>query len=238
MINHLISLKQYLILFSLTLFCNLSEASTWCNNRVIKIMPIGDSITQGGRKPSEYSYRLPLSKILKQAHYKVDFIGSQGALDDENFKWPSDFDNNHEGYYGETTWSVRNTFIKNSKPLPAPDIALIQIGTNDLGKWNMFAAVFLPLKDIISKLRQKNPKVIILLSELNHNWTSSKYIRLHLKLLALFDNSSESRIILVPHYKNWDNKIDTFDSLHPNPTGQLKMAKVWFKYIKKACEAK
>lgn len=225
-----------LVASSLTLFISVSEAGVRCDGRIIKIMPIGDSVTQGGRKPGEYSYRLPLSKILQQAHYKVDFIGSQGQLDDENFQWPSDFDNNHEGYYGETTWSVHDTFIENTKALPAPDIALIQLGNNDLSRWNQFSAVLSPLHDIIKRLREKNPKVTILLGEFNHNWPKSKYLRAHLKLLALYENSSKSRIIMVPHYKNWDTKKDTFDGLHPNATGQQKMANMWFKYIKQACD--
>jgi GDSL-like Lipase/Acylhydrolase family len=228
--------KLLLVAFSLALFMGVSEAGMGCTNRVIKIMPIGDSITQGGRKLGEYSYRLPLFKMLKQAGYKVDFIGSQGKLDDENFQWPSDFDNNHEGYYGETTWSVHDTFMANTKALPAPDIALIQLGNNDLSRWNQFSAVLSPLHDIIKRLREKNPKVTILLSELNHNWPRSKYLRIHLKLLAFYENSSKSRIIMVPHYKKWDTKKDTFDGLHPNATGQQKMANTWFKYIKQVCE--
>ena len=176
--------------------------------------------------------------MLKQAGYKVDFIGSQHELEDEHFQWPADFDNDHEGYYGETTWSVHDTFIANTKALPAPDIALIQLGNNDLNRWNQFAAVLLPLHEIISQLREKNPKVTILLSELNHNWSRSKYLRLHLKLLALYENSSKSRIIMVPHHKNWDIKKDTFDGLHPNAVGQQKMAIIWFKYIEQACKTK
>lgn len=228
--------KLLLVAFSLVLFTGVNEASTVCAGRVIKIMPIGDSITQGGRKLGEYSYRLPLFKMLKQAGYKVDFIGSQHELDDEHFQWPADFDNDHEGYYGETTWSVHDTFIVNTKALPAPDIALIQLGNNDLSRWNQFEAVLLPLHDIIRQLREKNPKVTIFLSELNHNWSSSKYLRLHLKLLALYENSSKSRIFMVPHYKNWDTKKDTFDGLHPSPIGQQKMAVMWLNYIKLACE--
>ena len=225
-----------LVAFSLVLFTGVNKAGTECAGRVIKIMPIGDSITQGGRKLGEYSYRLALFKMLKQAGYQVDFIGSQHELEDEHFQWPADFDNDHEGYYGETTWSVHDTFIANTKALPAPDIALIQLGNNDLSRWNQFAAVLLPLHEIISQLREKNPKVTILLSELNHNWSSSKYLRLHLKWLALYENSSKSRIIMVPHHENWDTKNDTFDNMHPNPAGQQKMANIWFKYIKQACK--
>ena len=227
-----------LLVFSLAVFSSVSEASIGCENSIIKIMPIGDSVTQGGRKPGEYSYRLPLYKLLRQAGYKVNFIGSQNGLEDEQFQWPADFDNDHEGYYGETTWSVRDTFIANTKTLPAPDIALIQLGNNDLNHWNQFTAVILPLYEIINQLRKKYPKVTILLSELNHDWLSSEYLRLHLRLLAIFENSEKSPIIMVPHYKNWDTKKDTFDSIHPNPNGQQKMAHEWLKYIKEACNTK
>ncbi len=230
--------KRLVVCSCLAMFASLSEASLQCAEHVIKIMPIGDSITQGGVKLGEYSYRLPLSKILQQANYKIDFIGSQGNFEGESFQWPRDFDNNHEGYYGQTTWSVHDAFILNIKALPAPDIAMIQLGNNDLNRLNQFSAVLSPLHDIIKRLRKKNPKVIILLSELNHDWPKSKYLRAHLKLLAIYDNTQKSPIFMVPHYKNWNTKKDTFDDMHPNASGQQKMANIWFKYIKLACETK
>ena len=72
----------------------------------MRVLCIGDSITQGGRKDrAELTYRLPLQQMLK-ALRPVDFIGTQRAGLD-GFPWPVTFDPDHESYYGETTEQVR-----------------------------------------------------------------------------------------------------------------------------------
>ena len=45
----------------------------------VKILPIGDSITQGGQIESEYTYRLPLREQLSQDGVQADYIGTRSA---------------------------------------------------------------------------------------------------------------------------------------------------------------
>jgi hypothetical protein len=44
------------------------------NKLYVKILPLGDSMTQG--EAGHFSYRRPLWKMLDSAGYKVDFVGS------------------------------------------------------------------------------------------------------------------------------------------------------------------
>src|SRR2546427_13252520 len=63
----------------------------------IRILPLGDSITQGWIVPG--GYRLPLYQLLTNAGYNVDFTGTQtdnGA--------PGLPDPDHEGHPG---WTIR-----------------------------------------------------------------------------------------------------------------------------------
>jgi hypothetical protein len=58
-------------------------------NAPYKIMCVGDSITQGGQKSrEEYTYRLPLQKLLHEAKISFDFTGSRKAGLDSRAVWP------------------------------------------------------------------------------------------------------------------------------------------------------
>ncbi len=201
----------------------------------VRIICIGDSITQGGRTDrKEFTYRWPLSAMLKEADVDFDFIGSRRAGLDSNFKWPDPkFDADHEGYYGAKTAAVRDKLRGVLPDLPAPDIALIHLGTNDQHAKNHTSAVVKPLKDIIKQLRAKNPNVVILVGHLNFNDGEALKIRPLVEKMAADMSTPQSPVITVHHYKGWNEKpdtrnTDTFDWAHPNPKGQRKMAKAWF----------
>lgn len=71
----------------------------------IRIIAIGDSITQGGRNDrEEYTYRYPLFCMLKSAGVAVDFIGAHSEGVAKDATWPdcegTPFDRDHEGFYG------------------------------------------------------------------------------------------------------------------------------------------
>lgn len=79
------------------------------NQNALKITCIGDSITQGGNIKGEYTYRYPLSKLLKSKNINVDFIGNRTHGLKNNFIWPKDFlYRDHEGYYGKKHLKCKN----------------------------------------------------------------------------------------------------------------------------------
>jgi len=99
--------------------------------QVIRLLPLGDSITEGF--PPCSSYRVPLwnalQKKLKEDNlaFSFDFVGSRQGPGN----W-GDADMDHEGHSGTTTESIRNNMEKCITTYK-PDIILIHIGTNDLG---------------------------------------------------------------------------------------------------------
>lgn len=208
---------------------------------VIRIVCIGDSITQGGRRErEEYTYRWPLFQMLVDAGARFDFIGSlQGGLHPEA-KWPAEykgvpFDPDHEGVYGIRT-------LKAMERLPgamvrwsaAPDIALIHLGTNDQGAADVEQEVKAPLRRIVELLREKNPRVKVLLGHLMLNDSPGAFrIMAAVSELRKELDTPESPVRLVHHYQGWvedpnREDSDTFDWVHPNPRGQRKMAEKWF----------
>ncbi|MBV9864977.1 MAG: hypothetical protein JO316_06480 [Abitibacteriaceae bacterium] len=210
------------------------------NVTAIRILPLGDSITQGGRadRPTELTYRYPLYYKLKDAGYNVDFIGSMNKGLAGDFVWPArngvPFDLDHEGHYGWKTAQARDHLREWMQTYPAPpDIVLIHLGTNDQGEKDFGQAIIQPLKDMIGMLREKNPHVVVLVGHLNFNGGAALQIRPLVEQMAKDLSTVQSPVVTVHHYQGWHEKpdeagSDTFDWAHPNPQGQQKMAEKWF----------
>ena len=206
----------------------------------LKIMAIGDSITQGGKRDvKEYTYRLPLQMILHQQNIVFDFIGSRIEGLHNDATWPNvaegvPFDPDHDGYYGnKTADAVRKTIAAYDQAMP-PDIVLVHLGTNDQKYGNFSATVGEPLRKLIRFLRNQNPKVVVLLGHLNFNDSeAANEIRQVVESVANDLNSEKSPVATVHHYRNWYANpnhpyTDTYDWAHPNLKGQEKMARKWW----------
>jgi lysophospholipase L1-like esterase len=223
----------------LLMFCSVAASA-----RTIYIVPVGDSITQGGRKdrPDELTYRYPLFCMLKDAGVDFKFEGSMTTGLDGGFKWPdykgTPFDLHHEGHYGQTTQQVHDVLAKALPAYPAaPDIVLIHLGTNDQGAKDYTKAVVDPLTDMVKMLRARNPHVVVLIGHLNFNDGNALKIRPLVEEMAKTLSTKESPIITVHHYQGWhenpkDKDTDTYDWAHPNPKGQKKMAENWYAAMK------
>ena len=101
-------------------------------NKVIKIMPIGNSITAGEHynlPPIEdrTGYRKPLYEMLKAEGYSVDFVGStsHGKRDNKE-NW---YDWNSESYPGWRINAIADTVLK-TLPVYKPNVLLMHVGTN------------------------------------------------------------------------------------------------------------
>jgi hypothetical protein len=212
------------------------------DGKTIRLLPLGDSITQGGRRDRpEYTYRYPLYYKLLAAGYQVDFIGSLRTGLHEDAVWPDrngvPFDPDHEGHYGWSTAEVRDRLAEWVAKYPAaPDIVLIHLGSNDYDAINYYGAIVQPLSDIIKTLRATNPNVVILVGHLNENGATPWLIRQLVGGMAYWMSTEESPVETVDHFDGWradsdDPEAHTFDHAHPNPRGQVKMAKAWYEKL-------
>jgi acyl-CoA thioesterase I len=93
--------------------------------RSLKIMPLGDSITDGYFVPG--GYRIELWSALKKQGYTVEFVGS-----DSN--GPSSLPSrNHEGHSGWRIDQIRQQIARWLQKFQ-PEIILLLIGTNDIAQ--------------------------------------------------------------------------------------------------------
>ena len=192
-----------------------------------KILCIGDSITQGGTiGRAEYTYRLPLQELISNKGYKVDFIGSRQVGLHENFAWPKGFDLDHEGFYSKTTNYISNALITDFKKIESPDIAIIHVGSND--EDSIFKhKIINPTVDMIGQLREKNPKVKILIIQIPGKY---KYFYTHIWnwWISKCMSSNQSPIMTVDLNDSWKLSHHKFDGIHPNIEGRKFMANLIF----------
>ncbi len=223
----------------------------------LKILPIGNSITQLDNQ--HFSYRYNLWKKLIDDGVDFDYVGSM--TDHYNCGTPifpdyngHTFDTDHEGHWGWRCDEIINggnsSNCAGSGNLPTwlgtytPDIALIHLGTNDMRlDWNGglgVAETINELKDIINLLRSDNPNIIILLAKLIpvdgavFNWASNiEPLNAEIPSIATDMQNENSPIIIVDQHSGFDATLgnDTFDGAHPNANGEEKMAQKWFDAI-------
>jgi acyl-CoA thioesterase I len=202
----------------------------------IRIMPLGDSITQGNA--THISYRRGLWLRLRQAGYAVDFVGST----QEQFGGtilPGDFDRDHEGHWGWRTDEVLPQIEAWSRKAQ-PDIVLVHLGTNDLAKYpsvNSIDSTVAELRSLIQTLRRVNPRVKVLLAQIIPLWGSEEKFRQfnrQVEQLAQQMSTPESRVMAVDQFTDFDPMTgkDTYDGCHPSSSGEAKMVDRWFAALK------
>lgn len=233
--------------------------STSCQKRVINVLCIGDSITQGkleGDTIKELSYRYWFWEKMDSAGYHLNMIGSNCRW----FKQNPDkikiirhspftnhaFINKHEAFYGiKTGESFLGGFTHDSilyQPLKEriltyekPDLALIHIGTNDANNDSLKTISY--LKQIIEVVYHRNNKVNILLAKLNTPWVTFVNHAIEPLINELRTRYPDIKIHNVDMASGWVNCPEakgamTFDWAHPNVLGQKVMADKWFKAFK------
>lgn len=215
-----------ILLFSLILI-----TSTWAaeEKKLVRIVCIGDSITQGGRLNHEYTYRLPLQdKLSNHPTIKADFIGSQNKGLNGYFQWPSHFDPDHEGYYGARTKEVADLLTSNIQTLSTIDIAIIHLGNNDQDDVSELT-ITQPFKRIINLLRSNNSEVKIIVLQIPGNQNDKMH---YLTWKVAYDlNQTNSAITVISLFLTWNMNTDTFDGVHPNLVGQGKIANLIYEKI-------
>lgn len=194
----------------------------------VKIMPLGDSITQGDF--AHNSYRRPLWFKLKEAGYEVDFVGSMTR----NRLGPppsADFDADHEGHWG---WRADEILEQLPQWAAAkPDVVLVHLGVNDLFQGDTVARTLVDLRAITETLRAANPDVVVLLAKLIPNSGAVDVAPFNKELEGLAASSSEqSPVVIVDLWTGFDAGEDTYDGVHPDESGEEKMAEGWFRSLR------
>jgi len=209
------------------------------------ILPMGNSITEA--EVGYNSYRRRLWQFLEDTGIPVDFIGTkQGVLG--GMPPNADFDLDHEGYWGWTTQDMltdNGGLVARLDQLPTADIVLLLLGVNDLTlDCRTVAQTQQGLSEIIDVLRARNPEVTVLLGTLlpmNNKVrcgqdanTIINAFNAGLPAFVASKSTHRSRVILVDLRVYFDlNNLDDdlYDGVHPDGSGEEKIAFRWYKAL-------
>lgn len=202
-----------------------------------RILPFGDSITSDGSVP-ESSYRYWLWHSLVNAGYNVDFVGTQyGVADGEPAN--SDFDQDHEGHPGWTSQDALNN-VDGVIAATQPDIVLLDFGGNDIIEGIDLQTTKANLEAIIERFRAANPNVVVLVAEPTPWVTTDPNERRQMSLLkgvvntvAKEEKMAGANVLKVNLFGGFNPIRDTKDGTHPDINGEQKIAKKYFKMLRK-----
>jgi acyl-CoA thioesterase I len=195
----------------------------------LRILPLGDSITEGG--PGAATYRYWLQKDLESRGLEVDFVGSQRGVHGGEPRF-DDFDQDHQGHWGWTSDEVAARIDEWAREANA-DLALVHLGSNDL----LRSARGIPanLARIVAGLREANPTVVVFLARLippaGFPTLRLRAVNDAIEALAGELSTAVSPVIVVAQDEGFRPGVDTLDGVHPNEQGEQKMAAKWAEAI-------
>jgi lysophospholipase L1-like esterase len=202
----------------------------------LRILLLGDSITQGDA--SHQSYRYALWKRFVEAGIAVDFVGSQTQNHGGTPSFPKvlgkSFDADHEGHWG---WRADQLLAQLPGWLASydADVALLHVGSNDALQKQSTTTTVGELEAIIDALRVDNPAIAIFIAKLipTTRAENSNVSQLNAQLEAICEKKHQagSPVTLVDQSRGFDAAADTYDGIHPNAAGEQKMADVFFEAL-------
>jgi lysophospholipase L1-like esterase len=211
-----------LLAVAATLVLNVGAASAESNGGV-RVMPLGDSITEGTQVPG--GFRIGLWQRLTTNRYTVDLVGSQ-------FNGPSTLgDHDHEGHPG---WRIDqidanivgwlNTFN--------PRTVLLHIGTNDvLQNFNLGGAPG-RLSTLIDRITNTKPAADVFVAQiipLSNSGQDAAARTFNAAIPGIVQSkvNAGKRVHLVDMHSALST-ADLIDGVHPTAGGYDKMAAAWF----------
>jgi chitodextrinase len=200
---------------------------------LVRIMPLGDSITQQSTASPSYRYYL-WNDLLNNGYDNVDFVGSNTQTWDNGNPPQLLFDQNHEGHGGYRADEIAANAAFWISQNPA-DIVLLHAGTNDLEQGQSVQSTLDDIASIIDALRSVNPNVTVLVAQVIPQFPPGSAsaddidsYNSQLPSLAASMTSGQSKVVVVDQHSGFTQSDLNQDGVHPNSSGDSKLADQWF----------
>ena len=226
-------MKRRLISIATILFLVVSmgivqSSKSFAATVAVKVMPLGDSITDGLTVPG--GYRIQLWNSIVSNDYTVDFVGSLSNGSTELG------DKNNEGHSG---WLISqiDAQITGWMTTHAPKIVTLQIGTNDVNTNTDIANAPARLSALIDKICAKLPmggKVYVakITPEADPTF-NARAVAYNNQIPGVVQSkvAAGKPVYMVDMYSAITT-ADLQDGVHPNAYGYAKMGLLWYNTIK------
>ncbi|MCL6457280.1 MAG: SGNH/GDSL hydrolase family protein, partial [Gorillibacterium sp.] len=192
-----------------------------------KVMPLGDSITDGYNVPG--GYRVKLWNRVVSSGLTIEFVGSMS-------NGPSSLgDKNHEGHSG---WRIAELTAEINGWLDAsfPQTVLLQIGTNDILQNTDLAHAPERLSSLIDLICAKLPTggklYVATITPLSNATDNQEAVTYNNAIPSMVQAKvSQGKPVYLVNMYNALTTADLADGVHPNATGYDKIGTLWFTTI-------
>ncbi|TDC43991.1 RICIN domain-containing protein [Micromonospora sp. KC213] len=200
-----------------------SDVASAESNGGTRVMPLGDSITEGTQVPG--GYRIGLWRRVTNDRYTVDFVGSQ-------FNGPGNLgDHDHEGHPG---WRIDQIDARINGWLTTyqPRTVLLHIGTNDVLQNYDLPGAPRRLSTLIDRITNTVPGAdvfvaqIIPLANAGQN-NAARTFNAAIPGIVRDKVAAGKRVHLVDMHSALTT-ADLIDGVHPTAGGYDKMAATWY----------
>ncbi len=193
-----------------------------------KILPLGDSITDGLTVAG--GYRIHLFELANEAGKNVTFVG--GSMNGPTMVGGKPFPRAHEGHSG---WTIKQ--IDDIVPTPAlgvsPHIVLLHLGTNDM--YQGAANADQRLGALLDQILQTLPDALLVVSNIiPFPSSASNATTYNAAVPKVVEDRAKAgkHVLFVDQFKDFPT-AELADGVHPNSAGYARMATNWYATISK-----
>ncbi|KAF2794189.1 carbohydrate esterase family 3 protein [Melanomma pulvis-pyrius CBS 109.77] len=217
-----------MVSFKLLTLATLATTTLAQNTTVpLRYMPFGDSITE------IICWRAKLWEKLQTTEWStVNFVGSGKT---ENNCKDTKYDRDNEGHSGFLAIDiVQKKQLEGWLKTNPADVITMHLGTNDIVQQSKSVAdIIKAFTTLVGTMRTSNPKMKIVVAQIipiaigNSN---AKIQDLNKAIIPWAQglNTTASPIWVVDQFTGFSATGDLRDGVHPNDSGDVKMANVWY----------
>lgn len=218
------------------------------NGDPCRIMPLGDSITDGAGSSTGASYRLELFRLALKNNKKIVFVGSHTSGPDMVDNQP--FPKYQEGHSG---WTIDDGggrsglypkiqgWLATAMPSAPPHIVTLMIGTNDVDIQLDLPNAMNRLGLLVDRIIMNAPNALIVVAQIVPTTDDGENGRVQsynggIPALVKMRADAGKHVTMVDMYgaftKNASYKTEYMnDKLHPKDPGYVVMANTWYDKI-------